>query len=108
MHPTPPPAAGGIAPANRRGRRGAPADAGTAAEEMVKLGFSNQKMGYKVLMPKEDKIAKRIGHIITTSVNYGLKQTNQERDLRYWIYHHDKVHYGIVLISSKVFDDLGF
>lgn len=79
-----------------------------AAEEMVKLGFSNQKKGFKVLMPKESKIAKRIGYIITTGVNYGLRQTKQERDIRYWTYHHDKKHYAIVLISSRVFDDLGF
>ncbi|HEY7367554.1 MAG TPA: hypothetical protein VH562_03745 [Nitrosopumilaceae archaeon] len=83
-------------------------DAEGASEEMVKLGFSNLKMGYKVLMPKDSKIAKRIGYIITTSINNGLRQTNQERDLRYWTYHHDKDHYAIVLISSKVFDDLGF
>lgn len=83
-------------------------DAEVASEEMVKLGFSNLKMGYKVLMPKESKIAKRIGYIITTNINNGLRQTNQERDLRYWTYHHDKDHYAIVLISSKVFDDLGF
>ena len=79
-----------------------------AAEEMIKLGFSNQKMGYKVLMPKESKLAKRIGYIITTSINYGLRQTNQDRDLRYWTYHHDNEHYAIVLISSRVFDELGF
>ena len=79
-----------------------------AAEEMVKMGFSNMKMGFKVLMPKESKLAKRIGYIITTSVNYGLRQTNQDRDLRYWTYHHDKKHYAIVLINSKVFDELGF
>lgn len=83
-------------------------DAEVASEEMVKLGFSNLKMGYKVLMPKESKIAKRIGYIITTNINNGLRQTNQERDLRYWTYHHDKDHYAIVLISSKVFDDLSF
>jgi hypothetical protein len=83
-------------------------DAEMASNEMVKLGFSNLKMGYKVLMPKDSKIAKRIGYIITTSINHGLRQSNQERDLRYWTYHHDKEHYAIVLISSKVFDDLGF
>ena len=83
-------------------------EASDAAEEMVKLGFSNHKMGFKVLMPKERKIAKRIGYIVTTSINYGLRQTKQERDLRYWTYHHDKEHFAIVLISSKVFDELGF
>lgn len=83
-------------------------EAEEVAQEMVKSGFSNQKMGYRVLMPKEQKIAKRVGYIITTGINFGLRQTNQERDLRYWTYHHDKDHYAIVLISSKVFEELGF
>ena len=83
-------------------------EAEEVAQEMVKLGFSNQKNGYKVLMPKEEKVAKRVGFIITTGINYGLRQTNQERDLRYWTYHQDKDHYAIVLISSKVFEELGF
>lgn len=83
-------------------------EAEDAAQEMIRLGFSNLKMGYRVLMPKEEKIAKRVGYIITTGINYGLRQTNQERDLRYWTYHHDKDHYALVLISSKVFEELGF
>ena len=83
-------------------------EAEDAAQEMVKLGFSTQKTGYKVLMPKEEKKAKGIGYIITTGINYGLRQTNQDRDLRYWTYHHDKDHFAIVLISSRVFDELGF
>jgi len=57
---------------------------------------------------KEVKLQKRIGLIVTTSVNYGLKKTKQEGDLRYWTYHNDKDHFAIVLISSKVFDELGF
>ncbi len=32
-----------------------------AVEDMVNLGFKDKKAGYKVLMPKETKIAKRIG-----------------------------------------------
>ena len=83
-------------------------EAEEAAEEMVKLGFSNKKTGFKVLMPKNNKIAKGIGFIVTNNINYGLRKTNQERDLRYWTYHNDKDHYAIVLISSKVFDELGF
>jgi len=83
-------------------------EADDAAQDMVKLGFSNQKMGYKVLMPKEQKTAKVIGYVITTGINFGLRQTKQERDLKYWTYHHDKEHYAIVLISSRVFDELGF
>jgi len=83
-------------------------EAEKVVQEMVKLGFSNQKNGYKVLMPKDQKIAKRVGYVITTGINYGLRQTNQERDLRYWTYHQDKDHYAIVLISSKVLEELGF
>jgi hypothetical protein len=77
-------------------------------QEMVKIGFTKNKMGYKVLMPKEQKTAKRIGYIITTGINYGLRQTKEERDIRYWTYHHDKDHYALVLISSRIFDELGF
>ena len=83
-------------------------DASDVAEEIVKMGFSNQKTGYKVLMPKESKTAKRIGYIVTTGINMGLRQTKQERDIRYWTYHHDNNHFAIVLISSKVFEELGF
>ena len=83
-------------------------EAEEAAEEMVKLGFSNKKTGFKVLMPKNSKIAKGIGYIVTTNINFGLRKTNQERDVRYWTYHNDEDHYAIVLISSKVFTELGF
>jgi len=83
-------------------------DASGAVEEMVKMGFSNQKKAYKVLMPKGDRLAKRIGYIVTTGINSGLRETKQERDVKYWTYHHDKEHYAIVLISSKVLKELGF
>ena len=83
-------------------------EAEEVAEEMVKLGFSDKKTWFKVLMPKDNKVAKGIGYIITTNINYGLRKTNQERDLRYWTYHNDKDHYAIVLVSGKVFDELGF
>ncbi len=81
-------------------------DAEDVVEEMVRIGFSNQKKGYKVLLPKESHVAKRIGYIVTTGVNFGLRKTNQERDIRYWTYHHDKEHYAIVLIGTKAFDEL--
>ena len=84
-------------------------DAYDAAEEMVQIGFYKEKKGFKVLMPKEsEKIAKRIGYIVTTTVTSGLRKENQHRDIRYWTYHHDKEHYAIVLVSSKVFDELDF
>jgi hypothetical protein len=78
-----------------------------SAIEMANMGFENQKGGYKVLMPKEEKLAKRIGFTVTTEINYRLRQKNQDRNLRYWTYHHDNENYAIVLISAKVFDELG-
>ncbi|MHA7647691.1 hypothetical protein [Nitrosopumilus sp. S4] len=83
-------------------------DAADAVEDMVRSGFQDRKEGFRVLMPKESKIAKRIGYTVTTGVTYGLKQKNETRDIRYWTYHHDDDHYAIVLISSKAVSDLGF
>ena len=83
-------------------------DANDAVENMVKLGFKNRKEGFKILMPKETKIAKRIGFTVTTGVTHGLRQKNETRDIRYWTYHHDKDHYAIVLISNSILEDLGF
>lgn len=78
-----------------------------AAEEMVKLRFDNRQDGFKVLMPKEKKLAKRIGYTVTTTVNHGLRQTKQERNIRYWTYHEDDEHYAIVLINATVLENLG-
>jgi hypothetical protein len=83
-------------------------DASDAVEDMVKLGFSNRKEGFRVLMPKESKLAKRIGHTVTTGVTYGLRQKKEIRDIKYWTYHYDENHYAIVLISSKGLTELGF
>ena len=77
-------------------------------EEMVKLGFKDKKQGFRVLFPKESKIAKRIGYTITTGVTHGLKQKKEIPDIRYWTYHHDNDHYAIVLISSDALSNLGF
>ena len=83
-------------------------DASDAVEEMVNLGFKDRKEGFKVLMPKESKLAKRIGYTVTTGVTHGLRQKNEIRDVRYWTYHHDAEHYAIVLISNKALTELGF
>ena len=81
--------------------------ASDAASEMVKLGFSNQKSGFRVLMINEKDLAKKMGFLIMNEINFGLRKTKQERDVMYWIYHHDKSRYAMVLISSKVFHELG-
>jgi hypothetical protein len=82
--------------------------ASDAVEDMVNIGFGNRKEGFKILMPKETKLAKRIGYSVTTGVNVELRKKNQVRDIKYWTYHHDSDHYAIVLISNKVLEELGF
>ncbi len=83
-------------------------DASGAVEDMVKLGFENRKEGFKVLMPKESKLAKRIGYTVTTGVTQGLRQKNEIRDIKYRTYHHDDEHFAIVLISNASLTELGF
>ena len=82
--------------------------ASQAAQEMVKLGFAGQKSAYRVLMTNDKDAAKKIGFLIINDLNYGLRKTKQERDVMYWIYHYDSEHYAMVLISSKVLQELGF
>ena len=83
-------------------------EASIAAEEMIELGFLNEKKGFKVIMPKEPRLAKRIGYIVTTTVTAGLGKTEQDRNIKYWTYHHDEDHYAIVLVNAQVLDELGF
>ncbi|HET6458482.1 MAG TPA: hypothetical protein VFG24_06355 [Nitrosopumilaceae archaeon] len=78
------------------------------ASEMVKLGFTAQKGAFLLLMTNDKKTAKKIGFTIMNELNFGLRKTKQERDVRYWIYTYDKEHFAMVLISSKVFQELGF
>ena len=79
-----------------------------AVENMVNLGFKQKKEGVKVLMPKETKIAKRIGYTVTTGITKGLREKNETRDVKYWTYHHDDEHFAIVLIDNSVLEELGF
>lgn len=81
---------------------------GEVVGQMVRMGFSLQKGAFRVIMTKEQKVAKKIGFTIMNELNFGLRKTKQERDIRYWIYSHDKDHYAMVLISSKVMQELGF
>ncbi len=83
-------------------------EASNAVADMVKIGFEGKRDGFKVLIPKESKIAKRIGYTVTTEVTHGLRQENKIRDIRYWTYHHDEEHYAIVLISNNALTELGF
>ena len=82
-------------------------EATAAVDEMVAIGFRDRKEGFRVLMPKQQRLAKQIGYTITTGITHGLRQKNEIRDVRYWTYHHDKDHYGIVLIDRNVLETLG-
>ena len=83
-------------------------DPTNAVEDMVNIGFEGKREGFKVLMPKESKLAKRIGYTVTTGITHGLRQKNKNRDIKYWTYHHDDEHYAIVLINNSALSELGF
>lgn len=83
------------------------ADIPDVVDEMVRIGFKAIDGGFKILMPKETKIAKRIGYAVTTGITHGLGRKNEARDIRYWTYHHDDDHYAIVMISNTVLEKLG-
>jgi hypothetical protein len=76
------------------------------AAEMVKIGFSSQKGGFRVIITKEKNTAKKIGFTIMNELNLGLRKAKQERDVRYWVYSYDQDHFAMVLIGSRVLDDL--
>jgi hypothetical protein len=78
------------------------------ADQIVRMGFATQKGAFKIIMTKEKKTAKKIGFTLVNEINLGLRKTKQERDVRYWIYSHDTDHFAMVLISSKVMQELGF
>lgn len=86
-------------------------DEGKAPEvvsEMVRIGFSSQKGGFRIIMTKEKNTAKKIGFTVMNELNLGLRKAKQERDVRYWIYSLDQDHFAMILISSRVFAELGF
>ena len=78
------------------------------ASEMIRMGFTSQSGGFRIIMTKEKKTAKKIGFTIMSELSTGLRKAKQERDVRYWIYSHDSDHFAMVLIASKVFEQLGF
>jgi len=45
---------------------------------------------------------------VTTGITTGLRQKKEDRDIKYWTYHHDNEHYAIVLIHRDNLEELGF
>jgi len=84
-------------------------DATSAAYEMVEIGFTTEDKGFKILMSKDDeRKAKRIGYTITTTVTFALRQTDQDKNIKYWTYHEDENYYAIVFVNYQVLEKLGF
>ena len=84
-------------------------DATDAAHEMVKFGFTSEDKGFKAIMPKADeRKAKRMGYTLTTTVTFALRQTDLDRNVKYWTYLEDKEHYAVVFVSMQVLEILGF
>ncbi|MDA7941329.1 MAG: hypothetical protein MPJ02_03535 [Nitrosopumilus sp.] len=71
-------------------------------DEMVAGGFDP---GYRVLMPKDKRTARRIGYMVTTGVTHGMRGRGEAGRVRYWTYHHDDTRYGIVLASGAAGQD---
>ena len=51
---------------------------------------------------------KRQGYTITTTVTFALRQTDQDKNIKYWTYHEDDNHYAIVFVNYQVLEKLGF
>lgn len=81
--------------------------ASEAAQDIAKAWSPDKKTGFKVRMPKDKKLAKRMGYTVMTTVNYLLRESKIERNVRYWVYHEDDDHYAIVLIDSRSLESLG-
>jgi hypothetical protein len=57
-------------------------ESGDVVSQMIRMGFSMQKGAFKVIMPKEQKVAKKIGFTIMNELNFGLRKAKQEREDR--------------------------
>ncbi|MEM2760929.1 MAG: hypothetical protein QXU32_08505 [Nitrososphaerales archaeon] len=68
--------------------------------EILATNFSNEA-GFKVLMPKDRNLARRIGYTMVNELNKGLRLQNYTGNVRYFVYHHDQAHYAIVFVSEE-------
>lgn len=80
--------------------------AAEAAGEIAAAWSPGRGTGFKVLMPKDKRLARRMGHTVMTTVSYLLRKAGKGRDVRYWVYHEDAEHYAIVLVDSETLGSL--
>lgn len=75
-------------------------EAGKVINEMLKLDFSKET-GFKVLMPKDQSLARKLGYTILNELNKGLKMQQYRHRIRYFVYYHDAEHYANVIASEE-------
>ncbi|MFQ5920471.1 MAG: hypothetical protein ACE5JV_00460 [Nitrososphaerales archaeon] len=68
--------------------------------KMLSMDFSSET-GFKILLPKDKNLAKRIGYTIVNELNRGLRHKGYHHKILYFVYHHDAEHYAIVLASEE-------
>lgn len=75
-------------------------DALTVLNEMLAMDFSKES-GFKVLMPKDQNLARSIGYTIVNELNKGLRMQRYSGNVKYFVYHHDPEHYAIILVTEE-------
>ena len=67
--------------------------------EMLAMDF--KEAGCKILMPKEENLARKLGYTIVNELNRALRIQRYPHKIRYFVYHHDPEHYAIVITSEE-------
>lgn len=65
----------------------------------------NEK-GFKILIPNDQNLARKLGYTIVNELNSGLRIKRYTHNIRYFVYHHDPEHYAIVIASEEVISKL--
>jgi hypothetical protein len=68
--------------------------------EILAMDFKKES-GFKILMPKDKNLARRIGYTIVNELNKGLRMQRYTDNVKYFVYHHDTEHYAIILVSQE-------
>jgi len=68
---------------------------------MLAVRFSKET-AFKILIPKDQNLARRLGYIIVNELNKGLRVRQYRHNMRYFVYHNDPEHYAIVIASEEV------
>lgn len=74
-------------------------------EKMLDAAFSDET-GFKILMPREKNLARRMGYTIVNELNKNLRIEGYRQKILYFVYHHDASHYAIVLVSEEALSRL--